>query len=326
MTAFSIDLFFASRAFGPGPGLMTVTSFWEAAGAARVALDLVFVSFFAGIFSVPLYALIQARSDAPQRARIFAASNILGALFMIASAGLSAFALGRGVPVEGLFATLGIMNLAVTVYVFLLVPEFFLRFVAWILANLIYQFRIRGEDNIPESGPAVLACNHVSFVDAMLILAACPRPVTFIMDHRLFRMPVLGWIFRIAKAVPVASQKEDPLVYARAFDEADRTLASGDLLGIFPEGAITRDGEVQAFKGGIMKILERRPAPVVPMALQNLWGSFFSRVEGAAMTRPFRRGFFSPVRLVIGRPIGADAVTPSGLRETVIELRGAFLR
>jgi 1-acyl-sn-glycerol-3-phosphate acyltransferase len=131
---------------------------------------------------------------------------------------------------------------------------------------------------------------------------------------------VLGWLFKLGKAIPVASQKEDPAAYAAAFDAADKVLADGDLLGIFPEGAITRDGQLQPFKGGIMKILERRPVPVVPVALQNLWGSFFSRVEGAAMAKPFRRGLFSRVGLVAGSALPAVDVSPDALRAQVDRL------
>jgi 1-acyl-sn-glycerol-3-phosphate acyltransferase len=159
-------------------------------------------------------------------------------------------------------------------------------------------------------------------VDALLLMAASPRPIRFIMDHKLFATPVLGAIFRLAKTIPVASQKEDAEIYANAFAEAEKTLAGGDLLCIFPEGVITRDGEIQPFKAGIMKVLATHPVPVIPMALQNLWGSFFSRVDGKAMTRPFRRGFYSSVRLVVSPPIAPEQVTPESLQAITTELRG----
>jgi 1-acyl-sn-glycerol-3-phosphate acyltransferase len=116
---------------------------------------------------------------------------------------------------------------------------------------------VRGDEHIPVTGPAVLVCNHVSFVDAVLLMAASPRPIYFMMDHRIFRVPVLGWLFRLAKAIPIAPQKEDPAVYEAAFERAAQVLREGDLLAIFPEGAITRDGELQPFKGGVMKIWKR---------------------------------------------------------------------
>jgi len=167
-------------------------------------------------------------------------------------------------------------------------------------------------------------CNHVSFVDAVLLMAASPRPIRFVMDHRIFRVPVLGWLFRLAKAIPIAPRAEDERAYEAAFDAAANVLREGDLLAIFPEGAITRDGQLQEFKGGIMKILERQPVPVIPMALTNLWGSYFSRIEkGGAMARPFRRGAFSRVGLNVGEALAPAQVTPEALHGRVEKLLAA---
>jgi 1-acyl-sn-glycerol-3-phosphate acyltransferase len=273
---------------------------------------------------VPMYALIQLRSPASHRARIIAANNILNALFMIASAVLGGALLQFGLTIPQVFLAVGLLNVVVGFYIFLLVPEYLLRFAAWVLTHFVYRFKVRGDEHIPVHGAAILVANHVSFVDAILLMAASPRPIVFIMDHRIFRIPVLGWLFKLAKAIPIASQKDDPATYERAFAEAERVLREGDLLCIFPEGAITRDGTLQEFKGGIMKILEKQPVPVVPVALQNLWGSFFSRIEqGTAMVRPFRRGLFSRVGLVAGEAVAPQDVSPAALRQRVGELLAA---
>jgi 1-acyl-sn-glycerol-3-phosphate acyltransferase len=316
MSAFAIDLYFASRAL-PATPLQGFGGFIAQPVHWRVMADLFLLSLFAGLYSVPMYALIQLRSKPSHRARIIAANNILNALFMIASSVLAGLLLKAGLTVPQVFLATGIANAIVAGYVFLLVPEYLLRFVAFVLTRIVYRFRVRGDEQIPADGPALLVCNHVSFVDAVLLMAASPRPVRFMMDHRIFRIPLLGTLFKLVKAIPVAPQKEDPATYAAAFDAADRVLAEGDLLCIFPEGAITRDGRLGEFKGGVMKILERRPVPVVPMALHNLWGSFFSRIDGAAMTKPFRRGMFSRVGLAAGAPLAAAQVTPELLRERV---------
>ena len=180
---------------------------------------------------------------------------------------------------------------------------------------------MRGDEHNPLEGPAILVCNHVSFVVALLLMAASPRPIRFIMDHRIFATPLLGTLFRLAKAIPIAPQKDDPAIYERGFAEARRVLDEGDLLCIFPEGAITRDGQLQPFKGGVMKILETHPVPVVPIALRNLWGSFFSRAEaGRAMVKPFRRGVWSRVGLVAGPALPPAAVTPEALRGRIESL------
>ncbi|HEX7639041.1 MAG TPA: MFS transporter [Burkholderiaceae bacterium] len=324
MSVFAIDLYFAvSHLPAPASGEWSIAAFVAQGRHLRPMIDLFMLSLSAGLYSVPMYALIQMRAQPSHRARIIAANNILNALFMIASS-LIAFALLHvGLTIPGVFLFTGVANAVVAGYIFLLVPEYLLRFVAFALTRTVYRFRIRGDEHIPATGAAIIACNHVSFVDPVLLMAASPRPIRFLMDARIFRTPGLGLFFRLAKAIPIARKDEDPAAYDAAFRAADQVLAEGDLLGIFPEGAITRDGRLQPFKGGIMRILEARPAPVVPLALQNLWGSFFSRVDGTAMSRPFRRGLFSRVGLNVGAPIAPAAVSPEGLQREVASLHDA---
>ena len=322
MSIFSIDLYFASRGL-PASAELSITQFISTPAHWRVMADLALLSLFAGLYSVPMYALIQMRSQATHRARIIAANNILNALFMIASSVIAGALLGAHFTIPQIFLFTGLANAVVACYIFLLVPEYFLRFVAWVLSRLVYRFVLSGEERIPTQGPAILVCNHVSFVDAVLLMAASPRPIYFIMDHKIFKVPVLGWLFRLAKAIPIAPRAQDAQAYEAAFDAAASVLQDGGLLCIFPEGGITRDGTLQEFKGGIVKILERTTAlgvavPVVPMALTNLWGSFFSRVEqGGAMVRPFRRGMFNRVGLNVGLPQDGSQVLPETLRAQV---------
>jgi len=328
MSVFSIDLYFATRGL-PAAEVMGVSAFLDSGANWRVLMDLTLLSLFAGLYSVPMYALIQMRSQPTHRARIIAANNILNALFMIASSVIAGALLGAGFTIPQIFLFTGLANAVVAGYIFLLVPEYLLRFVAWVASRFIYRFKVQGDDNIPTTGAAILVCNHVSFVDAVLLMAASPRPIYFIMDHQIFNVPVLGWLFRLAKAIPIAPRAQDPQAYESAFVTAAGKLGDGDLVCIFPEGGITRDGKLQEFKGGIMTLLERTqavgvPVQVIPMALTNLWGSFFSRVEhGDAMVRPFRRGMFSRVGLNVGTAIAPAGVSPAGLRGTV---EGLFQR
>jgi len=332
MSVFAIDLYFAARGL-PASGLMGVGAFIGQPAHWRVMLDLALLSLFAGLYSVPMYALIQLRSQPTHRARIIAANNILNALFMIVSAVLAGALLKAEFTIPQIFLFTGLANAVVAFYIFLLVPEYLLRFVALLLSRCIYRFKVRGDENIPAQGAAVLTCNHVSFIDPVLLMAASSRPIYFLMDHRIFRMPVLGWLFRLAKAIPVAPRAEDPAAYEAAFEAAAKVLREGDLLAIFPEGGITHDGQLQPFKGGVMKILDnaRRDgvqAPVVPMALTNLWGSFFSRVEQVngkrvAMVRPFRRGVFSRVGLNVGAGMAPAEASPEGLQARVAALMKA---
>ena len=328
MTVFAIDLYFATRHLpaAPATGLFNVSAFLQHGAHWRVMLDLGLMSLFTGLFSVPMYALIQLRAKPSHRARIIAANNILNALFMIASSVIAGALLKAGFSISQIFLFTGIANAFVAAYIFFLVPEYWLRFHAWVLTKFVYRFKISGRDNIPADGPAVLIANHVSFVDAVLLMAASPRPIRFIMDHKIFKVPVLGWLFKLAKAIPIAPQRDDPEAYERAFAEAAQVLREGELVGIFPEGGITRDGQLGPFKGGVMKIVEQARAdgldvPVVPMALTNLWGSYFSRIEEkGAMVRPFRRGMFNPVGLNVGEPIARDAQTVEHMRERVSDL------
>jgi 1-acyl-sn-glycerol-3-phosphate acyltransferase len=319
MSVFAIDLYFASHAL-PASGVMGLGTFISQHQHWRVLADLCLLALFAGLYSVPMYALIQLRSQPTHRARIIAANNILNALFMIVSSVLAGALLGAGLSVPGLFLTVGLANAVVAGYIFLLVPEYLLRFVAFIASRIVYRFKISGEQHLPVKGAALLVCNHVSFIDVVLLMAASPRPIRFLMDHRLFRSGALGWLYRLAKVIPIAPHQDDPAVYEAAFVKARAVLADGDMLCIFPEGGLTKDGALQPFKGGVMKLLEDQDdsLPVVPMALQNLWGSYFSRVEGGeAMKRPFRRGLFSRVGLVVGAPIRPSAVSPTALQARV---------
>lgn len=327
MSVFLFDLFLATRALPAPAGLLGVAEFVATPAHWRVMADLGLLCLFIGLYSVPMYALVQMRSQPTHRARIIAANNILNALFMIVSAVLAGALLQLGVSIPQLFLLLAVANALVAGYIFLLVPEYLLRFIAFIMTHLVYRFRVRGREHIPASGPAVLVCNHVSFIDAILLMAASPRPIYFIMDARIFRTPLLGLVFRLAKAIPIAPQKEQPEVFDAAFARAAQVLRDGDLLGIFPEGGITRDGQLQRFRRGVQKIVddagrEGIAVPVVPMALTRLWGSFFSRIEtrngeNVAMTKPFRRGLFNRVGLEIGSPLPPQDTSPQALQARV---------
>jgi len=328
MSVFAVDLYFASTGLPPSE-VMGLGEFMAQSAHWRVMADLALLSLFAGLYSVPMYALIQLRSQPTHRARIIAANNILNALFMIASSVIAGALLKNGFTIPQIFLFTGLANALVASYIFLLMPEYLLRFVAWVLSHFVYRFKVQGEENIPTEGAAILVCNHVSFVDAVLLMAASPRPIRFLMDHRIFQVPVLGWLFRLVKAIPVAPRAENPAAYEAAFEAATQVLKEGDLLAIFPEGGITKDGTLQEFKGGIMKILDGTrqqglSVPVIPMALTNLWGSYFSRIEqGGAMVRPFRRGMFNQVGLNVGAVMAPSEVSLVALQQRVSALNQA---
>jgi len=203
------------------------------------------------------------------------------------------------------------------------VPEFLMRFICWVLIHTFYRVDKSGLENIPETGPAVLVCNHVSFVDPLVILAASPRPIRFVMDHRIFHTPIVSFVFRTGKAIPIAPAKEDPRMLEAAYDTVSQALRDGQLVAIFPEGRITDNGELYPFRAGIERIVERDPVPVIPLALRGLWGSFFSRKGGPAFSKPRRLlNIFRRIALVAGPPVAPAVATRQSLQEKVGALRG----
>ncbi|MCY1286669.1 Lysophospholipid transporter LplT [compost metagenome] len=278
------------------------------------------IGVFGGFYIVPLYALIQARTVESERARVIAANNILNALFMVVSAIASILFLSvAGLSIPQLFLVVSLMNIAVNSYIFKIVPEFTMRFLVWLLGHSMYRVEHRGLERIPEEGAALLVCNHVSFVDALLIAGAVRRPVRFVMYYKIYDLPVLNFVFRTAGAVPIAGRNEDLLVYDAAFKRIGEYLHNGELVCIFPEGKLTGDGEIDQFKGGVARILEENPVPVIPMALLGLWGSFFSRDPA----KGFFRRLWSRITLVAGAPLAPEAASPQALQMQVIELRGS---
>ena len=226
-----------------------------------------------------------------------------------------------GFNVPQLILTIGILNALVAAYIYTLTPEFLLRFLCWMLISFAYRLRVKGLENIPDKGPVIIVANHVSYVDALVILAACRRPVQFVMDHNIFRTPVLGWAFRQMKAIPIAGAKEDPEMMQKAFSRVNKALADGEVVGIFPEGKLTKDGEMGPFRPGIERIVAETGAPVVPLALRGLWGSFFSRTANGLAFKRFR-GFFNRIELLGGTLVPAGNVTAAKLEAAVRDMRG----
>jgi 1-acyl-sn-glycerol-3-phosphate acyltransferase len=320
LTVFAVDLWFATNSL-QATSLTGIGEFLAKPGHWRVVADLMLIGLFGGFYIVPLYALIQERSAPSHRSRIIAANNILNAVFMVASAGVAIGLLNSGVSIPGLFLVTGILNAVIAFYIYTLVPEFLMRFLAWLLIHTMYRVDKEGLDHVPEEGGCIVVCNHVSYVDAIVIAASVRRPIRFIMDHRIFRIPLLNWLFRTMNAIPVASSKEDAALKEAAFERAATALRAGEIVGIFPEGRLTDTGEMGPFRPGLERMLQETPVPVVPMALRGLWGSFFSRsYEGKAMRR--WRGMFSRIGLAAGSPVPAAQAKLASLEAQVLALRG----
>jgi 1-acyl-sn-glycerol-3-phosphate acyltransferase len=320
LTVFGVDLWWALSSVGAASQPWTAMAFLREAAHWRMLADIALIGIFSGFYIVPLYALVQSRSDPRTRSRTIAGNNIINALFMVAAAALAIALFGLGFTIPQLVLTTALLNAAVAIYIYTLVPEFLMRFMAWMLIHSVYRLEKRGLENIPDEGAALVVCNHVSYVDALVISAACRRPIRWVMDHNIFRVPLLSFFFRTARAIPIAPARENRETLERAYDEIARALENGEVVGIFPEGRLTSDGEIGEFRGGVSRILDRTKVPVIPMALSGLWQSLFARNKEKLRHAPTR--LFPRVRVVVGDAIAPESVSPLGLRTVVSELRG----
>jgi 1-acyl-sn-glycerol-3-phosphate acyltransferase len=323
MTVFGVDLYFAhpqsAGELGLGLGeLLQRPSMW------RVALDLALMAVSSGLFIVPLFALVQSRTDRDKVSRVIAANNILNAAFMVVASLLAVLLLNQaGFSVPQLFLLTAVLNALVALYIFSLVPEFLMRFLSWAIVKALYRTRTLGiEEHVPDEGAALVVCNHVSYVDALVVMGAVPRPVRFVMYYKIFRIPLLSWIFRNARAIPIAGAREDPQVMQAAFAEVAKALEAGEIVGIFPEGRLTVDGAIAPFKPGVERILKTHPVPVVPMALKGLWESMFSKRDSRLGRMRLPRRFRAQVELEAAPAVPGSEASAAGLEAIVRRLRG----
>lgn len=321
VSLFGLDACFAIGGVSGGEAERSVLEFLAADGVGRLLFDLAMMGVFTGLYVVPLQANIQTRTPNDRRARVIAANNVLNSLFMVTGAVFAIAWFKLDGTIAGLVGAMAVINAGVAVFIFQQVPEFSMRFLVWAISHTMYRVRHQGLETIPERGAAILVCNHVSYMDACLLAGAVRRPIRFVMHDAIYRLPVLHFIFRTSRTIPILPQGQDPEVYETAFQSIREGLAAGDLMCIFPEGKLTTDGEIDRFRRGIERIVGETPVPVVPMALRGLWGSFFSP-EGRGAFRRGRGRFWSRVEIVVGDPVAPHEVDADDLRERVLELRG----
>ncbi|OOE85201.1 MFS transporter [Salinivibrio sp. PR6] len=316
LTGFGLHLFFATPA---APTLHSnLLAFITDPALTWVFIDLLMIGVCGGIFIVPLYSLMQQRADKAARARVIAANNIFNALFMVVSAilGITLLVVVK-LSIAEFFLVLAVLNFLVAIYVSKLVPIFALRFFTWMVTHTLYRVKHQDLHHIPEKGGALLICNHVSYMDALLLAGACHRPIRFVMFEDLYQLPVLHWFFRTSKVIPISHRGR---TIRAAMNEIQKALDNGEVVLIFPEGHLSYDGEIDQFRRGMDMILQRSPVPVIPMALQGLWGSYFSRHGGKAMLKLPKR-FWSKVTVVAGPAVEPEQATSEHMRNEVIRLR-----
>ena len=287
----------------------------------RIELDLLLLGVAGGLFIVPLYAVMQHRAQPSERSRVIAANNIVNALFMVVAALFAVAVRAAGASIPTLFLITAVMHGLVVVFIADQAHQRLLRLVVGRVIRTLYRVRATGLEHIPDEGAALVVANHVSFLDALVLGGLSHRPIRFVMYHRFFKIPGTRWFWRLAGAIPIAPRREDAQMMERAFQTIDRALANHEVVGLFPEGKLTTDGDVDDFRPGIERILAQRAVPVVPVGLRGLWGSFFSHAGGKPMTKLPRR-FWSRVEMICGEPVDADAASADHLRMRVLALRG----
>jgi 1-acyl-sn-glycerol-3-phosphate acyltransferase len=321
LSLFGIDLFFSYQGLSAATNV-GIQEFLNTPGGWRIVADLMGVGIFGGFYIVPLFAFVQHRSDPRELSRIIAANNILNALLMVLSAACGIVLVGvLELTIPQFFLVLALANIVVAVYIYTVVPEFLIRLLIWMLTNTIYRVRNEGLDNIPDEGACILVCNHVSYVDALIMAGSIRRPVRFVMFKPIYDMPILNYIFRTGKTIPIDSKSRNPDIYQQAFTRIEEELEAGEVVCIFPEGKLTADGDIAEFKNGLEKIIAKNPVPVVPMALRGLWGSVFSHRGGPALSKMPRR-FWSRVELIAAQAVAPESVSAASMRDAVLTLRG----
>jgi 1-acyl-sn-glycerol-3-phosphate acyltransferase len=320
LSLFSFDMIAAIPVQAVEPGLVySFESFISNGQHYRVMIDLFLVGLSGGVFIVPLYAFIQTRAEKQECAQAIAANNIINALFMVGSAGLSIVLLGIfNWSIPELFMLVGVLNLIVLLYVYSQVPEFTQRFISYLLSHVMYRVNVKGREYIPAQGAGIIVSNHVSYLDALIIMGASTRPIRFVMDKSISEIPLLKYLFRHAGVIPICSPKKCETTYLNAFEQIHNALENDELVCIFPEGKLTQDGNVGDFRPGIDKILLRDPVTVIPLALTGLWGSYFSHKGGHALTT-FPKRFWSKVAVNIAPSVDGGSTNYKVLQQQVTE-------
>ncbi|MGJ8662110.1 MAG: MFS transporter [Marinicella sp.] len=322
LAIFGFDLYAVSNAW-PSSELQNIGigAVLQNSAGYRILFDLMMIGVSGGLYIVPLYALVQERSDSNIVSRVIAGNNIINAIFMVIAAVMGIIVLGvMQMSIPQLFLMTTVLHVVVSIYIFTIVPEFILRLIAWFMVSLVYRVKYKGLEKIPAEGPVVLVCNHVSFMDPAIIMGRVRRPSRFVMYYKIFHTFGIKFLFKAAKTIPIAGQKQDPEMMEAAFASVREALADGDVVCIFPEGGLTPDGQIGQFKKGIERIIAETPVPVVPMALNNLWGSMFSRYDKKLIKRRPRK-FMAKVEMIVGDPVPPEQVTAEYLQQLVTELK-----
>ena len=324
LTVFGVDLYWFSSGLGAVGEIQDFLGFLHHPAHWRGLIDIMLIGMFGGFYIVPLYALIQTRSEKSHQSRVIAANNILNALFMVASAGVSMALFAAGLSIPQLFLATAIFNAVVAIYIYRLVPEFLIRFIVWILVHSVYRLEKKNVERIPETGAALIVCNHASFADVLVITAACRRPVRFVINQKYFSKPVLGAVLKAGRAIPLVLEGHAAQgIPTHTLEEIKAALTAGEAVALFPEGDISTDGTLRPFHPWISQLFDSQfPVSIVPLALSGLWESAFSGGQLTLVQRLLKLRLFREISIAAGNPIAAAMASPDALQQEVLLLRG----
>lgn len=297
---FGIDLFFASHSF------------------AHALAGHFLLGIFGGMFIVPLDAFVQQRAGQQSKGRVLAASNTLTFTGVFIGSGLLWLLSGPlKLRPDQVLLVMGVASFAATAYILTLLPDFMIRLCLWLLTHTFYRIRVRGRENLPKRGPALLVCNHISFADPFLIGACTQRFIRFMMYRRFYETPGIHWLAKLMGAIPI-SEADPPRKMVHSLREALAQLREGDLVCIFAEGAVTRTGNLLRFRRSFERIRRGMSVPVIPIHLDRVWGSIFSYERGRFFFKWPRRIPY-PVTVSFGAPLPPEA-TSFDVRQAVMKL------
>jgi acyl-[acyl-carrier-protein]-phospholipid O-acyltransferase / long-chain-fatty-acid--[acyl-carrier-protein] ligase len=279
---------------------------------------LVALGFFGGFFIVPVSALLQHRPEERHRGSVLAASNLLSFVGILGASVVYYLAkhylhLGPA----GIFFWASFLTVAALAYVLWLLPDSLLRLLLWIAAHTIYRLDLKGNENIPAHGGALLTPNHASLVDAVLVIAATDRPIRFLMFKGIYDHPLVKPFAKMLKIIPIASDQA-PRELIHSLRAASEALRNGEVVCIFPEGEITRIGQMLPFRRGFERIIKGIDVPIIPVNIEGIWGSIFSFTRGHFLWK-WPRTIPYPVRITFGAPLPSTATAPE-VRQAVQQL------
>lgn len=323
LSLFAIDLFLVGKT--APENLATFLSIKEIVSNPlnyRIFVDLFLIGLSGGAFIVPLYVLLQEKSPKEIASQIIASNNIINALFMVGAALFAIILFKLGLSIITIFLVVGLINLFILSFIFYLIPRDFLKMFVNIIIRLFYRFSVNGSENLPKNGPYIIVANHLSFIDPFVIAAGIPHPPCYVMDMDYYVIPVFKQICDIGKAIPITPKKIDPHALDRAFLLMEKRIEEGEVVALFPEAFITRDGEMIPFKDGFVRLAKEMKVPVVPIAITGLWGSWFTRSNGKALSGFPLRKLWAKIGINIGKPVPYTEASADLLYKMVKELRG----